>query len=208
MIGSASDFIHRFIPATTETPYTLLLLHGTGGSEESMVPLGQELLPGAAILSPRGKALEGGDTNRFFRRHAEGVLDLEDLRFRTTELAAFVREAAAYYGVDPARVAAVGYSNGANIAASLLLQEPGTLAAAVLFHPMVPFEPDPLPDLSGVPVFIGAGRTDPLVEARNTQRLADLLTEAGAGVTLRWQEGGHQISREEADAAREWLAQR
>ncbi len=199
-------FIHRFVPAAEQTgeSRTLLLLHGTGGNEDDLLPLGRDLLPGAALLSPRGKVLERG-MPRFFRRLAEGVFDQEDLRLRTQELARFVQAAATAYGLDPRKVAAVGYSNGANIAASLLLQEPGTLAAAVLFHPMVPFVPDPLPDLTGTPVFMGAGRADPMVPQENTEGLAELLRQAGAAVTLEWQAGGHQLSGGEVEAARQWI---
>jgi phospholipase/carboxylesterase len=143
---------------------------------------------------------------RFFRRLAEGVFDLEDLHRRTQELGRFVREAATQYGFDPGQVVAAGYSNGANIAASLLLQEPGTLAGAVLFHPMVPFIPEALPDLTGTPVFIGAGRADPMVPQGNTEELAELLQRAGATVALHWQAGGHQLSEQEVQSARDWLA--
>src|SRR5437588_9417037 len=148
------DFIHEFVPGSSER--TLLLLHGTGGNERDLIPLGHELDPGAALLSPRGKVLEHG-MPRFFRRLAEGVFDLEDLTRRTHELADFVADAATRYGFDPRNVIAVGFSNGANIAASLLLLRPETLAAAVLFRPMIPLVPETLPDLSRVPVFIAAG---------------------------------------------------
>jgi predicted esterase len=208
MSGAATDlgFVHRFVPAErADETRTLLLLHGTGGNEADLLPLGRHLLPGATLLSPRGKVLEHG-MPRFFRRLAEGVFDQEDLRLRTAELARFVRDAAAAYGFDAGKVVAVGYSNGANIAASLLLREPGALSAAVLFHPMVPFVPDVLPDLTGTPVFIGAGRSDPMVPAANTEELATLLRAAGADVTVHWQAGGHQLGGEEVEAARQWLA--
>ncbi len=199
-------FVHRFVPATkAEEQRTLLLLHGTGGNEDDLLPLGRHLLPGAALLSPRGKVLERG-MPRFFRRLAEGIFDLEDLHLRTRELSRFVQDAAEAYGFDSQKVIAAGYSNGANIAASLLLQEPGTLAGAVLFHPMVPFIPEALPDLTGTPVFIGAGRADPMVPQGNTEELAELLGRAGATVSLHWQAGGHQLSEQEVQAARDWLA--
>jgi phospholipase/carboxylesterase/glyoxalase family protein len=135
------EFVHRFIPARErERGLTLLLLHGTGGDETDLLPLGEALAPGAALLSPRGKVRENG-MPRFFRRVSEGVFDLEDLRFRTHELADFVAEAAAAYGFDPTRVVAVGYSNGANIAASIVLLRPQTFAGAILFRPMVPLVP-------------------------------------------------------------------
>lgn len=200
------NFIHRFVPARTAGAPTLLLLHGTGGNEDDLLPLGQILAPDAALLSPRGKVLEQG-MPRFFRRLAEGVFDLEDLRLRTHELADFVGAAAQAYGFDARRVIAAGYSNGANIAASMLLLRPETLAQTILFHPMVPLTPDTLPDLSGVTVFIAAGRTDPITPPDQAERLALLLQSAGADVALRWSPGGHALTHDEVAAARDWLAQ-
>ena len=200
------DYAQRFIPAPNPgSAPTLLLLHGTGGNETDLLELGRTLAPEAAVLSPRGKVLENG-MPRFFRRLAEGVFDEEDLKQRTHDLADFVQAASAVYGLDPRRVIAVGYSNGANIAASVLLLRPGVLCAAILLRPMVPLEPAVLPDLSGVPVFIAAGRFDPIVPSSNTQRLVTLLEMAGAQVALRWQPGGHGLEREEIEAAREWLS--
>jgi predicted esterase len=206
MPGPAADldFIHRFIPATISGLPTLLLLHGTGGNEDDLLDMGARLAPGAALLSPRGKVLENGMA-RFFRRLAEGVFDLDDLRRRTAELAAFVEAAANHYGLDPSRVAAVGYSNGANIAASLLLLKPAVLSAAVLLHAMVPLVPDPLPDLRGRPVFLSAGRLDTMIPPRETERLAKLLESTGARVTLAWQQGGHGLSPGELEEARAWF---
>lgn len=199
-------FEHVWEPGEEGRP-TLLLLHGTGGDETDLLPLGHYLVPGAALLSPRGKVLEG-DMPRFFRRLAPSVFDLDDLRARTHELADFVTAAAAEYGFDPARVTAVGYSNGANIAASLLLLRPGLLAAAVLLHAMVPIEPEQAPDLSGVPVFLTAGRADSMVPGEESERLAGVLRDAGANVELHWEPGGHALSRREIEAARVWLSQR
>jgi predicted esterase len=204
MSAPALDFIHVFEPPAAPDKPTLLLLHGTGGNEHEFVPLGRALWPGAALLSPRGKILERG-MPRFFRRLAEGVFDLEDLRFRTEELAGFVATAATHYHLDAKRVIAAGFSNGANIAASLLLLRPGTLRAAILFSPMVPIVPDPLPNLAGVNVFISAGRADPLVSPDNTERLAALLTQCKAGVKLRWTPGGHALAAEDVGAAQDWL---
>jgi phospholipase/carboxylesterase len=198
-------FDHRYLPGEDESGPTLLLLHGTGGNEEDLIPLGQELLPGAAILSPRGKVSEYG-APRFFRRLAEGVFDHEDLLFRTHELAAFVEAAADEYGFDPSRIVAVGYSNGANVAASTILLHPRLLRAAVLFRAMVPFEPEAPPDLSGMPVFVAAGRMDRMIAPDNTQRLVDILTEAGADVDLRWRNVGHPLTYEEVVEAKEWIA--
>ena len=199
-------FTHRFEPASDPaTAPTLLLLHGTGGDENDLLPLGASLLPNANRLSPRGNVLERG-LPRFFRRLAEGVFDQEDLQFRIEELADFVGQAAQQYGFDASRVLAVGYSNGANIAAGMLLRLPKGLAGAVLFHPMVPFTPDALPDLTGKPVFISAGQSDPIVPAQNTQELANLLRAAGASVNLHWQPGGHTLASSEVEAARRWMA--
>ena len=197
-------FVHRFIPGEENGP-TLLLLHGTGGNENDLIPLGQELAPGTAILSPRGKVSEYGAA-RFFRRLAEGVFDHEDLVFRTHELAEFIEKAAKEYGLDRSKLIAAGYSNGANVAASLMLLHPGLLRAAVLFRAMVPFEPEETPDLSGMPVLLSAGRGDQMIAPENTQRLAEILTEAGAGLDLRWRDTGHGLTYEEVAEAKEWLA--
>jgi predicted esterase len=205
--GALAAFAHRFEPAPGGAgARTLLLLHGTGGDEHDLVPLGRRLDPAAALLSPRGAVLEHG-MPRFFRRLAEGVFDLDDLRARTADLAAFVGAAAAGYGFDRRRVVAAGFSNGANIAASLLLLAPGTLAGAILMRPMVPLEPEQRPDLGGVPVLMLAGRADPIVPHAETERLAALLRRCGADVTLHWQPGGHGLAREEPALARDWLAE-
>jgi phospholipase/carboxylesterase/glyoxalase family protein len=199
-------FTHRYLPGEDEASPTLLLLHGTGGNEEDLVPLGETLAPDAAFLSPRGKVSEYG-APRFFRRLAEGVFDHEDLLFRTHELAEFVEAASEEYGFDPSKVVAVGYSNGANVAASTILLHPGLLRAAVLFRGMVPFEPDLTPDLSGMPVFLAAGRMDRMIPPDNTQRLADILLEAGADVDLRWRDTGHPLTYEEVGEAKAWLSE-
>ena len=198
-------FVHRYLPGENESSPTLLLLHGTGGNEEDLIPLGQELAPSAALLSPRGKVSEYG-APRFFRRLAEGVFDQEDLLLRTHELAEFVEAASAEYGFDSSKLVAVGYSNGANVAASTILLHPGLLRAAVLFRAMVPFEPDLTPDLSGMPLFLAAGRMDRMIPPDNTQRLADILDEAGADVDLRWRDTGHPLTYEEVGEAKEWLS--
>lgn len=200
---NVKDFDHRFVPGTVDGP-TLLLLHGTGGNEDDLLPLGGLLAPGAALLSPRGQVLEGG-MPRFFRRLAEGVFDEADLHARTHDLAAWIRVAVDEYAIDPARLVAVGFSNGANIAASLLLLHPGLLRAAVLFRAMTPFEPESLPALDGRAVYMGEGRADPLIPAANAERLAALLREAGAEVALRWQPGGHALTRADVDDAAAWL---
>jgi phospholipase/carboxylesterase len=199
-------FVHRYFPGEDESGPTLLLLHGTGGNEEDLVQLGEALAPHAAFLSPRGKVSEYG-APRFFRRLAEGVFDHEDLLFRTHELAEFVEAAADEYGFDRSKVVAVGYSNGANVAASTILLHPGLLRAAVLFKAMVPFEPDLTPDLSGMPVFLAAGRADRMIPPDNTQRLADILLEAGADVDLRWHDTGHPLTYDEVREAKAWLSE-
>jgi predicted esterase len=196
------DFIHEFVPGHSDR--TLLLLHGTGGSERDLIPLGQGLDPNASLLSPRGKVLENG-MPRFFRRLAEGVFDLEDLRKRTHELADFVVSAAERYGIDLKKVVAVGYSNGANIAASVLLLRPEVLSSAILFRAMVPLIPERQPNLASVRVWIGAGSSDPIVLPAETKTLAEFLREAGAEVTIRFFQSGHELTPDDVDAAREWL---
>jgi len=200
-------FVHRFVPAETPDAPTLLLFHGTGGDENDLLPVGRMLDERAALLSPRGRVLEQG-MPRFFRRLAEGVFDHEDLVNRTHELAEFVERAVDEYGIDPRRLFAVGFSNGANIAASLLLTYPRLLAGAILLRAMVPFEFGRAPDLSGTPVYLAAGRSDQMVPPENTERLAQLLREAGADVTLDCQPGGHGIGPEEVQAARNWFKDR
>jgi predicted esterase/catechol 2,3-dioxygenase-like lactoylglutathione lyase family enzyme len=208
--GDALGFIHRYIPPESGSELaggtTLLLLHGTGGDEHDLLPLGRHLLAGAGMLSPRGKVLERG-APRFFRRLAEGVFDQADLATRTDELAQFIEAATATYALDRDGLLAVGFSNGANIAGSLLLRRPGLLRGAVLLSPMMPYEPEHLPDLTGTSVFIGAGRNDPIVHAGQVERLAEILQQSGADVTVHWQPGGHTITNDELDAAQRWIAQ-
>jgi len=199
------DFVHVFEPATDADAPVLLLLHGTGGDERDLLPLAAALRPGAAVLSPRGNVLERG-MPRFFRRIAEGVFDLEDLARRTRELAEFLSRAADRYRFDSGRVVAVGFSNGANIAASLLFTAPRALAGAVLFRAMVPFVPAPLPALSGTPILLSNGRMDPIVPRAETERLAGLLRQAGGDVTLVWQPAGHALTQADVVQARDWLA--
>lgn len=197
-----SDFIHEFVSGSSNR--TLLLLHGTGGNEHDLIPLGRELDPNAALLSPRGKVLENG-MPRFFRRLAEGVFDLEDLQKRTYELADFVAAAADRYDIDNKNIVAVGYSNGANIAASILLLRPEILADAILLRAMVPLEPEKRPDLANVRVWIGAGNHDPIIALSETQRLVDLLRAGGAAVTVRFLNAGHALTLADISLARDWL---
>ena len=196
------DFIHEFVGGKSDR--TLLLLHGTGGNERDLVPLGRELDPNASLLSPRGKVLENG-MPRFFRRLAEGVFDLEDLKNRTDELADFVVAAAQHYGFAADKVVAAGYSNGANIAASMLLLRPEILSAAILFRAMVTLIPERQPNLSRVRVWIGAGTDDPIIPTSETKRLAELLRKAGADVTIRHFPAGHGLAMADVEAARDWL---
>jgi phospholipase/carboxylesterase/glyoxalase family protein len=199
-------FVHRFVPGRdpNNSP-VLLLLHGTGGDENDLIPLGQQLFPGAALLGVRGKVLENG-MPRFFRRVAEGVFDLEDLKDRTEELAHFLEAARDQYGFREDRILAVGYSNGANIAASLLLRFPRLLRAAVLFRAMVPFTLETQPDLAGVRILMTAGLKDSIVPITNTRQLADIFEAAGAEVSTHWHDGGHELGLDDVEAATQWLA--
>ena len=199
---AALGFIHQYVPGSSDR--TLLLLHGTGGDEHQLVALGREIDPAAALLSPRGQVLENGHA-RFFRRLAEGVIDLEDLQRRTDELAEFVGAAAAHYQFAAEKVVAVGYSNGANIAAGILLRRPGILRTAVLFRAMVPLQPETVPDLSGVQVWIGGGNQDEIIPAGETERLAGLLRLAGAEVTARFVDAGHELTSAEFVVVQRWI---
>jgi phospholipase/carboxylesterase len=198
------DFVHRFVPAAQPGRRPLLLLHGTGGDENDLVPLGERLAPGAALLSPRGKVLENG-MPRFFRRLAEGVFDLEDLARRSAELARFIAAARAAYAIE--QPIAVGFSNGANIAASLLLTRPDTLAGAVLMRATLPFAPQDLPRLGGAPVLILSGQMDPLVSADRRENLAKVLAAAGAAVDHQIIPAGHNLTAQDLASASAWLQQ-
>ena len=199
------DYVHRFLPGRSTR--TLLLLHGTGGNENDLILLGRELDPDANLLSPRGKVLENG-MPRFFRRLAEGIFDEEDLIRRTHELADFIQQAAAKYRLNRQNLLAVGYSNGANIAGSLLLLRPQTLAGAILLRPMVPIVPEPLPDLSGVPVLAVSGRYDPIVPVDEADQLVYLLRKAGAEVSGTLENAGHGLTEATVEIARRWLENR
>ena len=190
-----ADFIHLHEPGDP----TLVMLHGTGGDEEEMMAFGRSLRPGAGLLAPRGKEPERG-MNRWFRRRAEGVFDLENLATRADELADFVVEKA-----PGGRRVAVGFSNGANVAAAILLRRPEVFSAALLLAPMLPFEPSELPDLTGVRVHLDCGERDPLVPKENAARLATMLSRAGARVSVRWHPGGHALDAEGVEAAREFV---
>jgi len=200
-------FIHRFVPPNSnakEAMPTLLLLHGTGGNEDDLIPLGKELAPNASILSVRGKVLENG-MPRFFRRLEEGVFDMEDLKKRTDELAEFIVKSSSAYKFDPGSVIAIGYSNGANIAASVLLRRPEVLAGAILFRAMVPFIPTIMPDLSKKSIILLEGLYDPIVSKAEAQSLLELFTKTQSSVTLKWQNSGHNLTQEDIAAAKKWL---
>lgn len=200
---SIQSFVHRFEPAGAPDRPPLLLLHGTGGDETDLLPLGRMLAPGAALLSPRGPVLENG-MPRFFRRLAEGVFDEADLRRRAADLAAFVGAARETYGL-PAPLA-VGFSNGANIAAAMLLLHPEVLAGALLIRAMVPLAEPPAADLAGRPVLILSGSLDPIVPAQNAARLAAQLGAAGAAVTHEVLPAGHGLTQADLARAQAWLA--
>jgi phospholipase/carboxylesterase len=201
-----TDFIHRFIPAADlASAPTLLLLHGTGGNENDLLDLGRSLSPGANLLSPRGKILENG-MPRFFRRLAEGVFDEEDLIFRTNELADFIQAAAGHYGFTRSSVDAVGYSNGANIAASLMLLRPEILRRSVLLRAMVPLVPENPPDLAGRKILLASGVHDPILPLENARRLASMFRDAGAEVIHHELNTGHQLTSGELNLASDWLA--
>ncbi|GED71977.1 phospholipase/carboxylesterase [Brevibacillus reuszeri] len=196
---------HIFRKGTNPAAPTLLLLHGTGGDENDLLPLADRIYPGASVLSVRGNVLENG-MPRFFRRLAEGVFDEEDLVFRTQELHDFLDQASVQYKFERENIIAVGYSNGANIAGSLLFHYPDVLKGAILYHPMVPRRGISLPDMSQLPVFIGAGSNDPICSPLETKELQQLLSDAGASVTLHWESYGHQLTVKEVDASAQWFA--
>src|SRR4029078_1127936 len=219
------NFKHRFVPSpylkqqhTTSNfnqkqkikdnndSLTFILLHGTGGNEDDLILVGQMLTSSASLLSPRGKVLENG-MPRFFKRLAEGVFDLEDLKFRTRELADFAKDASNIYGFDLNKTIAVGFSNGANIAASLLLSYPKTLMGAILFRAMAPFIPDSPQNLYEKKVFLFAGVFDAIVSESQTQSLFDILKKSRANVTLKWQQSGHNLTQSDILDAKGWLSQ-
>ncbi len=204
--NTAADLGFEHIYEPGHSGWTLLLLHGTGGDEHDLVGLGRQLAPDAALLSPRGKVLEGG-MPRFFRRLAVGRLDIPDLITRTDELAQFIRAAANRYELDPRRVVSLGFSNGANIAVSVLFRHPGLLRGAALLRPMLPYEPEQTPTLAGTDVLIDAGESDPFSSPDQTRRLAEILRGGGAGVTVHTEpRAGHNLTQNDLAETARWVA--
>jgi phospholipase/carboxylesterase len=205
-VAAGLGFTHVIEPGDSE--WTLLLLHGTGGDERDLVPLARQLAPQAALLSPRGKVLEGGVAARFFRRLAVGQLDIPDLIARTDELADFVTEAAGAYELDPDHIVALGFSNGANIAVSLLLRHAGLLRGAALLRAMLPYEPEQTPELVGTDVLVAAGGRDPYAPPEQAARLVAILRDAGARVSAHTEPGaGHELTANDLALTAHWVKQ-
>ena len=198
------NFIHRFEPGAKNRP-TLLLLHGTGGNETDLIEFGRAIAPHSSLLSPRGNVLENG-MPRFFRRFSHGVFDLEDLKFRTEELLDFIEASATKYGFDRENVVAMGYSNGANIAATLLLLHERSLAGAILFRPMMTLTPHKVPDLSGRKVLVCAGDRDSIIDPAKTSELISFFRTAHADVSVHYHPGGHELGSDDFEAAQKWLS--
>ena len=196
------EFIHKYTPG--RVPFTVLLLHGTGGDENDLLPVGRGLAPGAGFLSPRGKVLEHG-MPRFFARTSPGVWDPKEVEARAAELAEWLVSACNLYGIDPGKLYALGYSNGANIASALLLLHPGLLAGAALLRPAVPLRPDVLPALNGAPVLISAGAIDDMVPPAGAEALGRLLSESGAHVDIAMQNAGHELTPADFNLGKQWF---
>ncbi|MCM3442323.1 alpha/beta hydrolase [Metabacillus halosaccharovorans] len=194
---------HIFIEGKDKHAPTLLLLHGTGGNEKDLLPIAEMIAPDASVLGVKGNVSENG-MPRFFRRISEGVFDEEDLIFRTNELNEFLEDSAKKYQFDRDRILAIGYSNGANIAASLMYHHKNALQGAILLHAMVPRRKVEIPNLDGTPIFIGAGVNDPIIPIEETKELADALRNAQANITEHWGQAGHQLTREEIEQAKTW----
>jgi len=205
-------FINSFSNGSSNKKYddrnkklTLVLLHGTGGNEEDLIFLGKKIEPNASVLSPRGKVLENG-LPRFFRRLSEGVFDLEDLRIRSHELADFIQKCSLHYKFDLENTIAIGFSNGANISVSMLFLRPEVLQGAILFRAMVPFIPDPLPNLSSKKILLSAGLEDPIVSRNETENLFRLFQKTNAIITLKWQPSSHNLIQEDILVAKPWIS--
>ena len=199
---SKDAYIHKVLPGSPGSPL-LFVFHGTGADENQLLTFGRELLPGATIVSPRGDVSEHGAA-RFFRRTGEGVYDMDDLARATARMAGFVK--AHVEAIKPPAVFGLGYSNGANILASVVFAEPGLFDAAALMHPLIPFEPKVQGSLAGRHILITAGRRDPICPPNLTSRLEAYLRADGADVTVEWHDGGHEVRPNEIEAARRLFA--
>ena len=197
------DFVHKFVPGRSSL--TVLLLHGSGGDENDLLPVAGGLVPGAAILSPRGNVVQHG-ARRFFSYPGPDGFDAEEIRERVAELTDWIRRMTQQYAIDPKRFYALGYSNGANMAAATMLLDPGTIAGACLFRSRAVFTPQALPDLTGVPVLISAGQTDQLIPPSAAEALGQLLTSAGARVDLAIQNAGHDLTPADFSLGKQWFA--
>jgi phospholipase/carboxylesterase len=198
----AGEFVHQFMPG--RLPVTVLLLHGSGGDENDLLPVGRAVAPGAGFLSPRGKVLEHG-MPRFFKRPGPEGFDQDEIRLRCAELAAWVAAAALEYGLDPLRIYALGYSNGANMAGAMMLLRPGVIAGSCLLRARLVVEVDPLPDLAGAPVLLSAGQSDLLIPVAGAEALGKVLTSAGARVDLAVQNAGHDLTPADFSLAKQWF---
>lgn len=197
------DFIHIFIKGNNNSNNCLLLLHGTGGNENDLVPIAKIIDENAAILSPRGRVLENG-MPRYFRRIAPGIFDLKDLEFRTKELYNFILKAKTHYGMENHKIITIGYSNGANMALSLLFSYPGLLSGAILFRPMMPYKPKEELNLNGKKILVLAGLYDELIDSKITKELVSILQSKRANVELNWIKSGHALTYEEVEVAKKW----
>ena len=195
-------FIYNYIPGSREN--VLFLLHGTGGNEDDLLTVGQMLDRRASIISPRGKVLENG-MPRFFRRISPGVFDIEDLKFRVNELGEFIDLVCKKHSFRSKSLVVVGYSNGANIAVSLVLLKPTSLKRLILFRAMLPLVPDRIPDLNGTSVFISGGKYDEMISVKNTLELKSIFQKSGASIEMNWEESTHALTSDEVSKAREWL---
>ncbi len=193
-----------YVTRETGSPEGLMLLHGTGGDEYDLVDLGRYIAPDLTLISPRGRAPENG-MNRWFARHAEGILDEQDIKKRTAELHRFLPKATQAHGVSAKKLWALGFSNGANMAAAMLLLYPESFAGAVLFRPMLPLKPENLPDLKGKHLFIAAGTHDTMIPRESTEMLIGILQDQGAVLQVNWATAGHGFGQDEVVLAKQWF---
>ncbi len=203
-LSQLEGYDYRFEEGSDPKGPVLLLLHGTGGNEHDLIPLARLVAPTSHVVSPRGNVSENGAL-RFFRRLAEGVFDMEDLAKRTADLLRFLSAAGERHSFPPDRVIALGFSNGANIAASMMLTQPSQLRRGILVRAMVPFEPATPPMMDKSSALILAGKTDQMIPATQTERLAELMRACGAKVELKWQDSGHTMIQPDVNDARAWL---